>query len=67
MHRVEVDPAEAFGANALRVGNAVLHPEAFPRTRRRLEDCRVVVTSLDVSELAKAEGGLTCCSVIFES
>jgi len=67
MHRVEVDPAEAFGANALRVGDAVLHPEAFPRTRHRLEDCRVVVTSLDVSELAKAEGGLTCCSVIFES
>ena len=66
MHRVEVDPAEPFGANALRVGDAVLHPAAFPRTRSRLEDHRVAVTSLDVSELAKAEGGLTCCSVIFE-
>lgn len=66
MRWVEVDPAEPFGANALLLGDVVLHAEAFPRTRRRLEDSRIGVISLDVSELAKAEGGLTCCSVIFQ-
>jgi len=65
--RVEVDPTEPFGANALCVEDAVLHAEAFPRTRRRLEACGVRVIALDASELAKAEGGLTCCSVILES
>jgi dimethylargininase len=67
MRRVEVDPAEPFGANALRVENAVVHAAAFPRTRRRLEACGIRVIALDASELAKAEGGLTCCSVIFET
>jgi len=65
--RVEVDPAEPHGANALRVGEAVVYPAACPRTRERLERHGVPVISVDVSELAKAEGGVTCCSLIFSA
>jgi dimethylargininase len=62
---VEIDPAEPFAANALRVGAAVLFPTAFPRTRRRLEARGSRVVEVDLSELAKAEGAVTCCSVVF--
>jgi dimethylargininase len=64
---VEVDPAEPQAANALRVGGRVVHAAAWARTRERLERCGVRTVPVDVSELAKAEAGVTCCSVIFES
>lgn len=63
---IDVDPSEPFGANVLRVGDVVLCAAAFPRTARRLQDAGVNVQMVDVSELAKAEGALTCCSIIVE-
>ncbi|MBM3150987.1 MAG: dimethylargininase [Chloroflexi bacterium] len=62
---VEVDPAEPAAANALMVGSAVIHPAAYPRTGERLEKAGIRVLPLDVSEIAKAEGGVTCCSLLF--
>ena len=62
---LEVDPEEPFAANALAVGDAVVSPAAFPRTRRRLEARGLTVVPVEVSELAKAEGGVTCCSILF--
>ena len=64
---IEVDPEEPFAANALRIGRSVLYPTAFPRTRRRLEDCGLEVVAVDLSELAKAEGAVTCCSIVFST
>jgi dimethylargininase len=64
---IEVDPREPFAANALLVGDAVIHPRAFPWTRERLEARGVRVLAVDVSELQKAEGAVTCCSVILEA
>jgi dimethylargininase len=66
MNLIEVDPAEPFAANALLVGESVVYPAAYPATRRRLEERGIPVRLVDVSELGKAEGGVTCCSVIFE-
>lgn len=63
---VEVDPSEPFAGNVLRVGSATICSEAYPRTRRRLEEEGVTVRALEVSEFAKAEGGVTCCSIILE-
>src|SRR5262245_40466854 len=64
---VDVDPAEPQAANVLRVGDLIICPSAFPRTRRRIEALRLGarVRAVDVSELAKAEGGVTCCSLVF--
>jgi dimethylargininase len=61
---IEIDPDEPAGANVLRVGDAVLCPASAPRTRARLEAHGLIVHSVDASELAKAEGALTCCSLI---
>jgi dimethylargininase len=64
---IDVDPSEPMAANALLVGTTVVYPAAYPRTRERLEARGIRVQTLDVSELAKAEGGVTCCSVIFDA
>jgi dimethylargininase len=62
---VEIDPSEPFAANALRLGDVLIYSDAFPLTRRRLERCGLRVVTVDVSETAKAEGGVTCCSLVF--
>jgi len=61
---IDVDPTEPFGGNALLVGETVVYPTAYPATRRRLEGRGIPVRVVDVSELAKAEGGVTCCSLL---
>jgi dimethylargininase len=62
---ITVDPDEPYAANGLLVGDCVIYPSSFPRTRSRLEARGIAVTPVDVSELQKAEGGVTCCSLIF--
>jgi dimethylargininase len=62
---IDVDRTEPGAANALRIGDGVVFPSAYPETRRRLEIQGIRVHSVDLSELAKAEGGVTCCSLIF--
>jgi dimethylargininase len=64
--RVEVDPGEEHAANALRIGAGVVYPANFPRTRERMENAGIAVAAVDVSELQKAEGATTCCSIVFE-
>jgi dimethylargininase len=62
---IDVDPSEPLGANALLVGDTVIYPSSYPATWRRLQDRGLSVEIVDVSELAKAEGGVTCCSLVF--
>lgn len=64
---IEVDPSEAHAANALRIGDGLVYPANFPRTRERLRSAGIAVTSVDVSELQKAEGATTCCSLVFSA
>lgn len=62
---IPVDPAEEHAANALAIGSRVIYPDCFPRTRARLETVGIDILPVDVSELQKAEGAVTCCSLIF--
>ncbi|MBL8190405.1 MAG: dimethylargininase [Acidobacteria bacterium] len=62
---IDVDAAEPFAANALQVGDTVIYPTSFPATRAKLEHHKINVLPVDASELGKAEGGVTCCSLIF--
>lgn len=64
---VDVDPAEPHGGNALAIGESILFPASFPKTRGRIEAKGFHVESLDISELQKAESGLTCSSLLFEA
>lgn len=64
---VQVDPAEAHAANVLRIGDQVVMPACFPHTLERIRSAGFLVNPVDVSELQKAEGAVTCCSLVFES
>jgi dimethylargininase len=62
--QLEVDPAEPFAGNALLVDRAVIYAAAHVRTRERLDRHGIRVVTVEADELAKAEGGVTCCSVL---
>jgi dimethylargininase len=62
---VDIDPAEPMGANIVRVGPNLLYAAAFPRTLDLLQRRGYAAEAIDVSEIAKAEGAVTCCSLIF--
>ncbi len=64
---LEVDPSEPFAANVLRIDDIVICGVAAPLTRGRIEAIGVETIAVDVSELAKAEAGVTCCSLIIIS
>ena len=61
---IDVDESEPAAANALLIGESVIFPEELERTRRRLEMHGIDVRPVPASELAKAEGGVTCCSLV---
>jgi dimethylargininase len=63
---VDVHPVEPSAANIVRVGRRLLYSAAFPWTLERLKNAAPDVTTVDVSEIAKAEGGVTCCSLIMK-
>jgi dimethylargininase len=63
---IEVDPAEPFAANCLPIGGSIIFPTLFPKTCAKLEERGHKVVTVDISELAKAEGAVTCCSLIIK-
>lgn len=63
---IDVDESEPAAANALMIGESVIFPEELMRTRRRLEAERIDVRPIPASELARAEGGVTCCSLVIQ-
>ena len=62
---VDVDPEEPYAANGLLAGERLIYPVSFPRTRKRIEAAGIAIEPVDVSELQKAEGAVTCCSLVF--
>jgi dimethylargininase len=62
---IETDPSEAYAANAVLIGSTIIYPAAFPKTRKRLEAAGIPMVLVEADELAKAEGAVTCCSLIF--
>ena len=61
---IEVDPAEPFAANCLPIGEVIVYPTTFPMTQQKLEQKGFKIATVNVAELAKAEGAVTCCSLI---
>ena len=61
---IDVGEDEPFGANALLIGNVVVYPAAFSRTKAKLEAHGIDVRTVNAGDLAKAEGGVTCCALL---
>lgn len=62
---VDVPQSEPAAADVLVVGDTVVMPAAFPATAALLRDSGREVRTLDLSEFQKAEGGVTCLSIVF--
>lgn len=65
LQMVVVPSEEAYAANALAVGDAVVLPAGHPRTSRRLRTLGFEVLTVSLSEFAKADGGVTCLALPF--
>ena len=62
---VTVPRHEAYAANCVWVEGTALVAAGHPQTRRAIEAAGVRVLELDVSEMRKADGSLTCLSLLF--
>jgi len=64
---LDVPAEEPAAGNALLLNDVVIMPASFPKTRALLEERGFRVRTIDVSELQKAEAGVTCTSLIFHA
>lgn len=64
---LEVPETESWAANTIAAGDTVLMASAFARTCALVEARGFNVIATDISELQKAEGALTCMSIMFDA
>jgi dimethylargininase len=62
-----LDAPEPHAANVLRVGDNLLMPSTYPKTQALLKSRGHAVRTVDISELIKAEAGVTCLSLLFNA
>jgi dimethylargininase len=61
---LNVDPSEPSAANALRLQDRIILSASFPRTAERVAKRGLRTHLVEASEVQKAEGAVTCCSLI---
>lgn len=61
---LHVPPHEARAANALAVGEHVILPAGHPHTAAQIRERGFQVLPVSLSEFAKADGGVTCLSLL---
>src|SRR5262249_13881492 len=64
--QIEADASEPFGANCLPINGKTIYADTFPCTQEKLEAHGARIVSVSLDELAKAEGAVTCCSLIID-
>jgi dimethylargininase len=63
--KIIIDPKESYAANTLWINDYLLIPRGFPNTKTKLKALGLPIIELDVSEMQKMDGGLTCLSIRF--
>jgi dimethylargininase len=61
---IEIDGSEPAAANCVLIGDFVIFPTSFPKTQKKLQEKGLKLVLVDADELAKAEGAVTCCSLL---
>jgi dimethylargininase len=56
---------EHYAANTLTIDDTVIMPTGYPQTQQLIEEAGFDVICLNMSEIAKCDGALTCLSLIF--
>lgn len=67
VHIIAADAAEPFAGNILPVGDSFITAAAHPRTTAAIIAAGFAVSTVDISEFAKAEAGLTCMSLLWQA
>ncbi len=63
---IEVDKKEAYAANCLAVGENVILPAGFPKLEQRIQEHDFSTLPVEMGEFQKADGGVTCLSLLIE-
>ncbi len=61
---IDVPAREPWAANVLAVHGVIVMPACFPETAELLDRLGYRVRTIDVSEMQKAEGAVTCMSIL---
>ncbi len=61
--KILLDSDEEYAANTLWVNDTLLTPKGFPKTHAKLTKLGMPIIEIDVSEVQKMDGGLTCMSL----
>jgi dimethylargininase len=61
---IRVPPEEGYAANALSVGEQVFLPAGYPSTTAQVRERGFQVLPVPLSEFGKADGGVTCLSLL---
>jgi dimethylargininase len=64
-NKIIVDQKEEYSANTLWLNDHLLLPAGFPNTKTKLESLGLPIIELNMSEMQKMDGGLTCLSIRF--
>jgi dimethylargininase len=63
--KIPVAPGETAAGNVLAVNGTVIVPAGCPKTTAKLEKAGFKTVTVDVSQYARADGALTCLSVLW--
>ena len=63
---IETGNSDRYAANCLCIGNMVLMPKEFKKIATQIRKEGFKTLELDMSEFEKANGGITCLSIIFK-
>jgi dimethylargininase len=65
MDVIAAPPEEAYAVNTLGLGDSIIVPAGFPRIAAALQARGFAVLPVPVGEFAKADGGVTCLSLVW--
>jgi dimethylargininase len=61
---IEVEEKDSYAANCLALGNRIIMPAGFPTIREKILQHGFETKEVEMSEFEKADGGVTCLSII---
>ena len=64
---VQVPAGERYASNVVAIGQHAVVPEGYPRTQDVLARAGFALHAVPVSEVRKADGSLTCQSILVRS
>ena len=62
-----MEEKDSYAANCLALGNRVIMPAGFQKVNEKIRQYGFETIELEMSEFEKADGGITCLSLIISS